>query len=56
MDIGFSRVDGGRRVAADLQFENVADFRGIAGRSGVNDGANEQIVLNLKRRECIFGK
>ena len=43
MDIGFSCVDGGQKCAADLQFENVADFRRIVKRSGFSDGAMQVV-------------
>ena len=39
VDIGFGCVDGGRQCDPDLQFDNVEDFCGIAGRSGFSDGA-----------------
>ncbi|EDR99829.1 hypothetical protein EUBSIR_02450 [[Eubacterium] siraeum DSM 15702] len=40
MDIGFSCVDGGRKCRRIVPtFDNVADFRRIAERSGMDDFA-----------------
>ena len=52
MNIGFSCVDGGRKCAADLQFENVADFCGVAERSGMDYVAESKQDFAESLRFC----